>query len=275
MPLRFSVIHGASSRAAHSVCSLPPCGGGEHSEFAATSRAKRDDSIAGFTLIEALIATALMAAILSAIATVTSQWLPNWNRGFASVQRNELFAQGFERLVADLAVAEFIPASRQNLAPVFEGTENSVLFVRSALGPNTPAGLEIVRVMEAADVRVPMLVRARAPHVPFTDGYVPRFGDPVVLVRAPYRITFAYAGADRVWRRTWLGSPLLPRAVRLQVRDAATQRVLAVSTATMVHSEVPADCIIAEVVIDCLAGRLKDAAGTEPAPPPPAGPRRP
>jgi general secretion pathway protein J len=225
-------------------------------------------SIAGFTLIEALIATALMAAILAAIATVTAQWLPNWNRGFARVQRNELFAQGFERLVADLAAAEFIPASRENPAPVFEGTETSVLFVRSALGPNTPAGLELVRIMEVPDDRVPMLVRTRTRHVPFVEGYLPRFADPVVLLRAPYRVSFSYAGADRVWRNTWLGSPQLPRAVRLQVRDAATQQILTVSTATVVHSEIPADCIVAEVTADCLEGRLKRNAGGEPPTPP-------
>ena len=62
----------------------------------------------GFTLIEALFATALMGAILAALATVTAQWLPNWNRGFARVQRNELLALGLERLVADLAAAEFV-----------------------------------------------------------------------------------------------------------------------------------------------------------------------
>jgi general secretion pathway protein J len=42
---------------------------------------------AGFTLIETLIATALMVAILAALATITAQWLPNWNRCFARVQR--------------------------------------------------------------------------------------------------------------------------------------------------------------------------------------------
>jgi general secretion pathway protein J len=210
---------------------------------------RRDHASAGFTLIEALLATALMATILAAIATVTAQWLPNWNRGIARVQRNELFAQGFERLVADLAAAEFIPASRQNLAPVFEGTERSVLFVRSALGPNAPVGLEVIRIMEVAGDRVPMLVRTRAPLVPLSEGVARRFG-----------------GTDRVWRNSWLGSPLLPRAVRLQVRDAATQQILTVSTATMIHSEIPADCIIAEVLADCLAGRSRRAAaGNEPA----------
>lgn len=31
----------------------------------------------GFTLIEALVATLLMSIILTALATVTAQWLPN------------------------------------------------------------------------------------------------------------------------------------------------------------------------------------------------------
>src|SRR5205814_2503760 len=69
-------------------------------------RRARIRAIAGFTLVEALLATALMAAILAAIGTVTAQWLPNWNRGFASVQRSEAFAIGLERVVADLAAAE-------------------------------------------------------------------------------------------------------------------------------------------------------------------------
>ena len=67
-------------------------------------------TIAGFTLVEALLATALMGAILAAIATVTAQWLPNWNRGFTRVQATETLTVGLERIVADLASAEFITA---------------------------------------------------------------------------------------------------------------------------------------------------------------------
>ena len=64
---------------------------------------------AGFTLIEVLMATLLMTVILAALATVTSQWLPNWNRGMARVQRAERLAMGLDRITADLAVAETIP----------------------------------------------------------------------------------------------------------------------------------------------------------------------
>ena len=192
-----------------------------------------------------------MAAILSALAMVTAQWLPNWNRGFASVQRNELLALGLERLVADLSAAEFIPAGRDNPMPVFNGTESSIQFVRTALGPNTRAGLEIIQIAEIAGEFGPVLVRRRARYVP-VDQMRPSFGDPVVLVRAPYRVSFAYAGVDRVWRNTWQNASLLPKAVRVQLRDGATGRILSVSTAAAVHVDLPADCILAEVVDDCL-----------------------
>ena len=55
------------------------------------------DSIAGFTLLEVLVATALMGLILAALATITAQWLPNWNRGLAGVQRSEQIALGLDR----------------------------------------------------------------------------------------------------------------------------------------------------------------------------------
>lgn len=208
----------------------------------------------GFTLLEVLLATALMGMILTAMTMVTAQWLPNWNRGFAQVQRNELFALSLERLVADLAAAESIPAGDATSPMLFDGTESSVTFVRTALGPNARPGLEFVRIAEAADQFTPMLVRSRAPFVP-GDGTLTQFDSPVVMMRAPYRIAFAYAGPDQVWRSTWRNPALLPRAIRLQVRDTGTGVVLAFSTATLVHSQVPADCVMAEVLASCLSAR--------------------
>ena len=67
------------------------------------TRNSRSARNAGFTLVEALVATLLMAFILGALATVTGQWLANWDRGFIHAQRVELLAAGLERVVADLA----------------------------------------------------------------------------------------------------------------------------------------------------------------------------
>ena len=215
------------------------------------------NDVAGFTLLEVLIATALMGMILAALATITGQWLPNWNRGFARVQRNDQIALGLERLVADLAAAEFIPLSRETSQPLFEGGPFSVRFERTALGPGAGPELEIVRIAEVGGERGPVLVRTRAPFEPVLNDArardQQRFADPVVLMRAPYRLSFSYAGADRIWRDIWHHETQLPKAVRLTLRDATTRQTLAVSTATVIHAGVPAECISAKSLADCLA----------------------
>jgi general secretion pathway protein J len=228
-----------------------------------TRRSPRSAGTAGFTLLEALMAVALMAAILGSLATITAQWLPNWNRGFASVQRSELTALGLERLTEDLAAAVSVPVRGERGEVVFDGAELSVLFVRPAAGPNS-VGLEVVRIGETSGERGSMLVRTRAPFVPANEDVLgslrPNFADPVVLLRAPYRVSFAYAGPDRVWRDTWRGSPLLPRAIRLTVRDAATGRRLALSTAVEVRAELPAECARVTAIAACPAMQAPGAA---------------
>lgn len=215
--------------------------------------------MAGFTLVEALVATALMGFILLALATITAQWLPNWNHGVVRVQRNEQVALGLERLAGDLAAAAFIPASRETRKPFFEGGNRSVTFVRTALGPNTGPGLELVRIAEISSERGPVLVRAHAPFVPGV-GIQPNFTDPVVLLRAPYRLSFSYAGTDRNWREDWREQIQLPNAIKLTVRDAATQRTLSMSTATLIHVDVPVDCIAAKSLSECLTSHLRPSA---------------
>jgi general secretion pathway protein J len=212
---------------------------------------------AGFTLIEVLLATLLMTVILAALATVTAQWLPNWNRGIARVQRAERLAIGLERALADLSVAEMIPINGDTKKPLFEGSELSATFVRTAVGPNTRPGLEIIRLIEKADDQGLALVRERAPFNPMPSDAQIRFADQVVLVRAPFRVTFAYAGPDQVWQSTWRDQMELPNMIRVTVRDSATGQVLNVSSAATVHVNAPAECARAKNVAACLTARLK------------------
>ena len=200
---------------------------------------QRRRSEAGFTLLEALVAMALMGVIMGALATVTAQWLPNWNRGFMRVQRNEQVAIALDRLVGDLSAAEYVSPNRDTKRPLFVGAELGVTFVRAAFGPGSGPGLEIARIAETGDSQGRVLVRTHAPFVPLATGnpsldQIP-FADPVVLLRAPLRVTFAYAGRDGVWKTTWQDLDELPAAVRFIARDATAERVLAVSTATRVH----------------------------------------
>jgi general secretion pathway protein J len=212
---------------------------------------------AGFTLIEVLLATLLMTVILAALATVTAQWLPNWNRGMARVQRAERLAMGLDRMVADLAVAEMVPINGEARTPLFEGSELAVTFVRTAVGPNARPGLEIVRLIEKADDQGLALVRERAPFTPRPSDAQIRFADQVVLVRSPFRVTFSYAGPDQVWQPNWRGQAQLPDMIRIAVRDGATGRVLGVSSAAILHVNAWAACARAKNASACLTARLK------------------
>jgi general secretion pathway protein J len=208
---------------------------------------RRRTGVAGFTLFEALVATTLMGMILVALGAITAQWLPSWNRGFVRVQRSELFNVALNRLAADVSAAEFVTPNRGTRVPIFEGGPSAVTLVRSSIGPNTEPGLEVVRIAESSDRQGIALLRTRTPFVPFGLGDVSAsqltFTDPVVLLRAPFRVAFSYTSGDGVWRDTWQNMTELPAAVRFLIRDQTTGRTLAISSAAMIHVELPADCV--------------------------------
>jgi general secretion pathway protein J len=202
-------------------------------------RANPDARVAGFSLIEAMATLALTATIIVALSSVAGQWLPNWRRGFVDLQRADLLGIGLERLVDDLSAAEYVTRSSGDAAPLFEGDASSVMFVRSAIGPDAYPHLEVVRLAEIKEDRGLATVRTRArfaPTAPKPPGaQAIAFGDPVTLIRAPFHISFAYAGPDRVWLPSWQGRKQLPEAVRISVRDTVANRVLAASTVARVR----------------------------------------
>jgi general secretion pathway protein J len=217
----------------------------------------------GFTLIETIVALALMGLLLSALASITAQWLPNWNRGFGRIQRSELTGIALERIAADLAAAEFVPANRDSRRPLFDGSELSVTFVRTSVGPNAGPGLDVVRLGETRERGEFVTIRSRARFTPLPVGLSlseqTHLGDPVVLLRAPFRLSFAYAGPDHAWKSTWRNADSLPAMIKLTVRDAASQRVLSVSTIAPVHVQLPSDCMKPDGKCDDNKG---DAQGT-------------
>jgi general secretion pathway protein J len=196
---------------------------------------------AGFTLIEAMLSIALMVFVIGALATMTREWLHSWDRGFARVQRVDLWAAGLDRVMADLAAAEYVSGDGGNSLPFFDGSERAVTFIRTAVGPNASTALEVVRIADEADDRGPALVRWTAPFAPKAGNPVDGgFANPVVVMRAPYPIAFSYAGPDRAWREVWRGKQQLPRAIRVEVPGSSGR--LLVSTSTVVRAELPALC---------------------------------
>ena len=206
------------------------------------TRARPAAIVAGFSLIEATAAVALTAAVVLSLASVAGQWLPNWSRGFDNLQRADLLGTGLELLVHDISAAEYVTPSSDAPAPLFEGDASSVVFVRPAVGPDSYPHLEVVRIAEVKDDRGLAMARSRATFAPRLRGAPSRsfaFADPVALIRAPFRVSFAYAGTDRVWVDSWKGRERLPDAVRITVRNAATNRGLAAQTAIRLKITAP------------------------------------
>ncbi len=208
---------------------------------------KCKEAESGFSLLEALISVGLMALLCATLATVTAQWMRGWKAGFDRMQNGDLLGLGLDRIVDDIGSAEFISADQAGSPPMFQGTESSVTFVRSAIGPNSSVGLEVVRLAEIDDERGRILVRTRAAFTPaataaaIADGTI-EFTNPVVLIRPPFRISFAFAGPDRAWRESWQNANQLPQAVRITVLDEQTDEILPFSTAALVNITAPAEC---------------------------------
>jgi general secretion pathway protein J len=205
---------------------------------------------AGFTLIETLAAMVLMGLIISALATVTAQWLPNWDRGFASIQRSESVSIALDRVSADIGASEYVTRNREAKNVVFDGSELSITFARESFGPNARPGLDMVRIGETTDRDGLVLARSRAALVPGAEA-APNFADPVVLLRAPYRVSFSYAGPDRAWKNSWRDAKSLPAAVLLTVRDAVTGRTLPISRIAVIHISASAESVCAQAEGGC------------------------
>jgi len=196
----------------------------------------------GFTLIEALVALALTGLVLSALANLTAQWLPNWNRGLDRIQRSEMVGITLQRLADDLADALPVPPSASDMGPFFSGSEQSITFVRTALGPNAGPELDVVHLGETTDKAGLATVRSRTQFRPMPPNASAsnqfHFREPVVLLRSPYRLTFAYAGDDdEEWQSSWRDPSKLPSRIKLTVRDSSNGR--AISTVTSIHVQSP------------------------------------
>jgi general secretion pathway protein J len=165
----------------------------------------------GFTLIEALAAVALTAAILAGLATIAGQWLPAWRHGFTALQNADRIGLALDRIAEDVGGAEYARPEGGKGAPLFRGESSAVAFVRRRIGPGATPRLEIVRI-GLSDGGETQRVRAN-----FAPGVIGAFGDAATLLAPPFRVAFAYAGKDGRWLDVWNDPQDLPRAVRATV----------------------------------------------------------
>lgn len=219
------------------------------------SRMARRD-IRGFTLLEALVALALTALVLSMLRSVTASWLPSWNLGIGRLQNADLVSLATERIAADLVSAEFLSLDPTSPRAAFDGTPSSVVLVRSALGPNAANGLEIIKIAEEEGKAGFALVRSRAPFALLgpRDGGSPGidFSDRVTLLRAPFRISFAFADANHQWQDLWHDMPVLPSAVRIGISDATKANAPYATMTVSLHTNAAAICTRTPSAFGCM-----------------------
>lgn len=202
---------------------------------------------AGFTLFEALVALVLSGLIVSTLVAVAGQWIPNWRRNFAAVQSADDLGLGLDRITADIASAKFVTMNGTTKDVLFEGSADAVTFVRRSIEVDSAPHLDVVRLSRDLSKGTAVLIRSQAAFTPLADDATPadyRFADPVVLVRAPFQVSFSYAGPDRLWRDAWGPGESLPHEVRISVRNLATGQRIAMSTATMLHVDLSPDCLL-------------------------------
>lgn len=218
----------------------------------------------GFTLIEALVALAIGGFVIATLATVTGQWMRNWQIGIPVLQRSQALATGLDRIVADVAAARFMPAGTTGF--VFTGGPNAITLVRQTLPVEAPAGLEVVRLAASPGGGDVTLARSRTA-LPFGSSLgTPTDAAPVALLRQPQTIRFAYADADQVWQPNWRIAARLPRFVRVEVIDRRSSRALLPPVVVRLHADAPLTCAALS------AGNLCDTAlgfapRSDPAPP--------
>jgi general secretion pathway protein J len=192
---------------------------------------------AGFTLLEALGAIALMGVVLWSLSIISSQWLHSWRSTHDRLQRIEAVMMALDRIAADIGEAGFVRMGNGSKPVVFEGHSSEITFVRTAIGPNTRGGLELVRIGESMADRGEVVARSRVAFVPGTLEVDPA-SSPVVLLRRPFRLSFEFAGSDGIWRADWQGEEKLPWAVRVTVLDGSGRRKIARVAA--IHARLPA-----------------------------------
>jgi prepilin-type N-terminal cleavage/methylation domain-containing protein len=247
------------------------------------SRDRAQAAKLGFTLIEVLAALAIASVIILATAALMHNVVLAFDRGTNRVSGADRLVLAAERLATDIGSARFVPEpDPAGTFAAFVGAPTKITFIGadginpglrgsdSALAPE-----EVVSVaVETAD-DVTQIVRRRAvrlgPRMRLGEAVL---GDPVVLVAGRFDAAFAFAritpeGAIS-WSSSWARERLLPRLVKLALKDRASGVDLLGGAEFLVRANAPISCARAGSGANCVTG----ANEPRPEPPKPAPPQR-
>jgi prepilin-type N-terminal cleavage/methylation domain-containing protein len=236
--------------------------------IAAVRSARRRD---GFTLIEVLAALAISSVIIAATATVIHMVAGNFDRGTRGVDAADGLMLAMQRLASDFSSARYVawttqtgPALAFKAEPADGEKPARIIFIS---GRSSESGLrtdEVISLTIEQTDEATRLVRRRAAWTgPDTliDQISPQ--DAVVLLTGKLDISFMFGrlAPERglVWSTAWIGERMLPRFVRLVLRDRATGADPLGEADFIVRADAPLACGRSDAGTDCLSHTLPAA----------------
>jgi prepilin-type N-terminal cleavage/methylation domain-containing protein len=225
------------------------------------ARAGRD----GFTLVEVLAALAIASVIIIASAALIRNVAVYFDRGTRGATEAERLILAVGRLAGDFGSARFVSRRTATGTAIAFAAEQesgerpaSVVFVGAGGIASRSSDDELVSLTIERDGDLQRLVRRRATwpggRARFED-VTPK--DPVVLIEGKLNVSFAFGrptpNGGSVWSSSWTGESVLPRYVRLIVRDRETGTDLLGEATFVVRADAPPACGRNDAAPACLS----------------------
>ena len=189
----------------------------------AIARSSPTASEAGFSLLELLVAIAIVA--MASVLATSSLWM-----GRQVTERMETAADTNERLVAvqsfitrllsRAAWRSFSGATHKGVIVAFDGFSSSIRLIGSALSPALPAGLHEYELALAESPQGNTIrLRYALLRTGVTSFDVTRLNRNSTVLRGVTALSFRYLGREpgAAWRADWQGRRSLPRLVRVSL----------------------------------------------------------
>jgi prepilin-type N-terminal cleavage/methylation domain-containing protein len=214
----------------------------------------------GFTLIEVLAALAIASVIIMASTALIHNVALFFDRGTRGVTEAERLMLAVERLAGDFSSARFVSRRTEDgaAAAAFAGEPASIIFVGAGRAASGARDDDLISLIVEEDGEVSRLVRRRAtwpgPRARFED-VTPQ--DSVVLIEGKLDISFVFGRVTPdgalAWYPSWAGEGVLPRYVRLILRDRATGADLLGEADFVIRANAPSACGRSDAAVACLS----------------------
>ena len=219
----------------------------------------------GFTLVEVLAALAIASVIIMASTALIHNVALFFDRGTRGVTEAERLMLAVERLAGDFSSARFVSRRMEDGAaaafagePASSERPASIVFVGAGRAASGARDDDLISLIVEEDGEVRRLVRRRAtwpgPRARFED-VTPQ--DPVILIEGKLDISFVFGRVTPdgllAWYASWAGEWVLPRYVRLILRDRATGADLLGEADFVIRANAPAACGRPDAAVACLS----------------------